>query len=330
MPIRLCTYNIEWFDRLFDQNELKTGGPEQRRLEAIKAVLQKVKADLIGVVEAPNTSKDGSQSTVTRLETFATWAQLSTKKALIGFVSSGMQEVAILYNPDKFSAKHAPGGDPNRKTNPPFDQEFQFDTDDDRIKELYKFYRPPLEAEVKITETDKSFYLMLVHPKSKGIFNATDMLHWERESRRNRRKLYAECTWVRQRVNEWLKSRREVLVMGDINDGPGMDYHEFQFGRSAVEIIMGDIFEPARILRSYAGRPKWTSYGWRPASTRFKDRFTEDTVNVLIDHILVSQGIAVVPDSHKVWNPYQDNDAKKFRGDLNLASDHFPVTLDLA
>ena len=87
----------------------------------------------------------------------------------------------------------------------------------------------------------------------------------------------------------------------------------------------------------------FTIIGWEPASARFKDRFTEDMVNVLIDHILVSRDIVVKPDTHKIWNPYQATEANKNKAWnpfenpadeatkelFKTASDHFPVTLTL-
>ncbi|MFQ5895457.1 MAG: endonuclease/exonuclease/phosphatase family protein [Nitrospinota bacterium] len=332
MALRICTYNVEWFDHLFnDDNTMKTGANEQRRFHAIRDVLQAIGADLIGVVEAPNTSADRTQSTVVRLETFANWAGISTTKAIVGTISAGGQELALLWDPAKFDITHQPGGKTGSRSNPPFTGEFYFDTDDDRIFEAYKFYRPPLEAQVTVKGANQQFYLMLVHTKSKGIFNSVDLLHWQRESLRNRRKLYAECTWTRRRVDEWLDEQRDVIVMGDINDGPEMDYYEFQFGRSAVEIIMGSIFDPDRVLRNYAGQPKWTRYGWSPSSTRFEDQMTGKNVNVLIDHILISKKIQVKAGKpHKIWNPYEDDDAKPLKAALLEASDHFPVTLDLA
>ena len=329
MVIRICSYNVEFFNRLFKgDNTPNTTGSDLKRLEAVRDVLKQLKADLIGVLEAPNTLKDGSQTTVSKLENFAQWAGLATTKAMTGFISAGIQEIALLYDPSKLTAVHAPGG--GKKTNPKFDDSFEFDTDDDRIKEVYKFFRPPLEAKVTVTQTNREFYLIAAHPKSKGIFNAMDLAHWELESRRNRRKLYAECTWIRRRVDEWLDAKRDVVVLGDFNDGPGMDFYEFQFGKSAVEIVMGDLFAPDRVLRNHAGRPKWTSYGFKPASARFKDRFTEDYVNVLIDHILASSNLKpATGGTYKIWNPYEDADAKPIRALLNEASDHYPVTLDL-
>jgi hypothetical protein len=57
---------------------------------------------------------------------------------------------------------------------------------------------------------------------------------------------------------------------------------------------------------------------------------TEDNVNVLFNHILVSLGLVTAGNSsHKIWNPYEGNDAKTFKDDLLKASDHFSVTLEL-
>lgn len=331
MPLRICSYNLEWFDHMFNSdNSLKTGPAEQERLNAVASVLGKIKPDLVGIVEAPNTTANGQESTVVKLENFAQDAGLAVRKAITGYISSGLQELALLYNPDKLTVTLDQGGDTNSRTNPPFDGEFYFDTDEDRIKEVYKHYRPPLEAKVKKKQSTGEFWVILAHTKSKGIFNSMDMLHWERESRRNRLKLFAECEWIRQRVDEWLGKGRSVVVMGDINDGPEMDYYEFKTGRSAMETIMGDIFQPDQLLKYYIGRPKWTSKGWKPSSTRFKDKLTETYVSVLIDHVLVSSDLPVVANApHQIWNPFENAQAAPLKADLLKASDHFPVTLDL-
>jgi hypothetical protein len=224
---------------------------------------------------------------------------------------------------------HDPGGNANTRSNPPFDGEFFYDADDDRIDEVYRHYRPPLEAHIELSGGGV-FHLMGVHTKSKGIFNSMDQIHLERESRRNRLKLFAECAWIRKRVVDWLAEGRMFVVLGDINDGPGMDLHEFRFGRSAVEVIMGDLFEPDLVLRNYVGRPKWTRYGWEPASARFKDRITEDHINVLIDHILVSPNLPPFGDNPaRVWNPYEHDDLREHRAPFLTASDHFPITMDV-
>jgi len=230
-----------------------------------------------------------------------------------------------------FTAAHAPGGKANSKSNPPFKSEFRIDSDADGIKELYKHYRPPLEVQLTRADGGDDLWLMVVHAKSKGIFDAMDRVHFDRVSERNRRKLFAECSSIRLRVDEWLDEGRHVAVMGDINDGPFFDHYEGRFGRSAVELIMGDIFQPDRILRNHVGPPEWGRFGWEPSTARFKDVLTGDTVNALIDHIMVSNGVAVAGDTPAtVWNPFQSDAAAPLKSALLDASDHFPVTLDIA
>lgn len=331
MDIRICSYNIEWFDKLFRKNnQLRTGVREASRLEAIKSVLTTLDADFIGILEAPNSSSDGTRSTIQCLENFSAFAGLRARKAVTGFISGGRQEIAALFDPDVLHAHHSPGGEEGSTTHPPFNGEFVHDTDEDRIKEVYRHYRPPLELLIEVPATGYSFKLMAVHPKSKGSFSSMDLFQWIRESKRNRLKLFAECEWIRVRVDQWIDQGYKVVVMGDVNDGPGMDYYEFKYGKSAVEIIMGDIFHPEKILINFAGRPKWTSMGWAPSSTQFKDMITEKTVRVMIDHILVSRDVAVSGEqSCKVWNPYEMDDAKPIKDQLLASSDHFPITLDM-
>ena len=332
MSLRLCSYNIEWFDKAFtDDNQPSAEAEPQEQLQAVHDVITHIDPDLIGIVEAPNTSVSTGKSTVACLEAFAQETGLHVNTALMGFASSGKQELAILYDPQRFSAEHSPGGQRDSVKNPPFDEEFQADTDDDRIKEVYQHYRPPLEVKLTRQDGGGELYLMVVHCKSKGIFSNTDLVHWQRESERNRRKLFAESMSIRRRVDEWLDQGRSLVVMGDINDGPGMDFYESQFGHSAVEVIIGDLFKPERILRSHSGRPSWGRFGWEPSSTRFTDKFTGDPVNALIDHIFVSADVSVAGDgAHKIWNPFQLAEAEPLKAALFKASDHFPVTLDIA
>ncbi len=91
-----------------------------------------------------------------------------------------------------------------------------------------------------------------------------------------------------------------------------------------------DIFSPNLILRNFTGKPKWTYRGWKPSTARFKDRITETYVNVLIDHILISSGLKTHGNTPcKIWNPFENEEAKPLKNNLLEASDHFPITLDL-
>ena len=212
-------------------------------------------------MEAPNTTTTtGVRSTAQALENFAAAEGLRLDKAVIGFPSAGLQELALWHGPSKLTITHGAGARPKSNSNPPFDKPFRQDTDEDRFKELYAHYRPPLEAKV---QGGGEFHVLLVHAKSKGIFREMNLVQLQRENERNCRKLFAEAYSIRRRVDDWQDEERKFLVMGDVNDGPGMDFYERLFGRSAFEIVMGDVFEPDRILRNLAGRPRWGNFGWR-------------------------------------------------------------------
>ena len=216
MKTKICSYNIKWFEYQFNtDNTLKTFGSSkkdkelQAQRDGIIATLNAVQPDILGIVEAPNTTTTvGSQSTVVKLNNFLALMGWVNHTVMTGYISPGRQELAFIYDHTKFSAVHSKGGSTGSKKNPPFDEEFFFDTDDDAIKEVYEFYRPPLEVEFTELSSGNKLSLILVHCKSKGVFTNVDLLHLERESIKNRKKLFAECSWVRKRVEEWIDDNK--------------------------------------------------------------------------------------------------------------------------
>ena len=56
----------------------------------------------------------------------------------------------------------------------------------------------------------------------------------------NRRKQQAQAVWLRRRIEDHLRAGDPLIVLGDLNDGPGLDEYEHLFGRSSVEIMMGE------------------------------------------------------------------------------------------
>jgi hypothetical protein len=157
-----------------------------------------------------------------------------------------------------------------------------------------------------------------------------DLARFEQLSAQNRKKLFAECFSIRERCDQWLDADPEakVFVVGDINDGFGLDYYEQRFNRSAVEILLGDVWAPDRILKHVLPRPRVGKYGWTPSTSSFVDKVTDDRVNVLIDHILTSLNMDVV--DALAWNPYLEDappEVKDLRTELKGASDHFPVSV---
>jgi endonuclease/exonuclease/phosphatase family metal-dependent hydrolase len=333
MKLKVAVYNMEWMVNLFTKDgEPKTTGDEGERSGQLAEVVKAVDPDILGVVEGPDTTVSGSKLASAQLEAWAALHGLhGLYRGVHGFASPGRQELCALYKSDKVTLKHAPV---LSKTKGPFNEPFMVDTTESLIQEQYEHYRPPFEISVRpASEGDEVARIIIAHTKSKGIFDAVDMARFEQVSERNRKKLFAECLSIRKRCDQWMEDLPNVpvILMGDINDGFGMDYYEQRFCRSAIETLLGDVWSPNKILKHILPQPKLGKYGWTPSSSRFQDRLTGDKFNVLIDHILVSRGI-IVTDA-MVWNPFLDQETeektakvKAIREILLNASDHFPVS----
>jgi endonuclease/exonuclease/phosphatase family metal-dependent hydrolase len=111
----------------------------------------------------------------------------------------------------------------------------------------------------------------------------------------------------------------------------GSDFYEGRFGKSAIEILLGSVYEPNLIVKSALGKPKLGKYGWSPSSSSFTDTITKNWFTVLIDHILVSNGIQI--SECTVLNPFDEPHRSSLSDELKKAlkegSDHFPVFADI-
>jgi len=328
MKLKFAVYNVEWMRDLFNRDgTLKTGEEEVQRSTQLANVVRKINPDFIGIVEGPDTLANGTKTATQQLETWVAEHNLNPNyKGVHGHPSGGQQELCAIYDSAKIDVDFTPTRDRHNQ----FDEPFLIDTTDRLIKEQYKHFRPPLEFTVKDLAGHEFCKVIVAHTKSKGIFSAVDYARFEQISERDRLRLYAECMSIRKKCDDYLEDDSEVIVMGDINDGVGMDFYERRFKKSAVDVILGDVWQPALILQSVLPKPKWTSYGWKPSSSRFRDRITEDKINVLIDHMMVSGGLNYTDG--KVWNPYEQRDDVEIQDisyDLKNASDHFAISAEI-
>ena len=337
MKLKLAVYNMEWMKNLFFRDgtpkKANEGSSEDRkdgeRSALLASVVQAIDPDALCIVEGPDTLADGSKTASSQLESWRDLHGLDADyEAVHGIPSGGQQELCALFKKSRLRLVH----DPERRASKhPFDSPFLVDTTETLIKEQYKHYRPPLELSVQEPGDGGAELarIIVAHTKSKGIFDAVDLARFEQLSERNRKKLYGECFSVRERCDQWFDEQpgRRIIVVGDINDGFGLDYYEQRFSRSAVETLLGNVWEPDKILRQVLQRPKLGKYGWTPSSSRYRDRITGDYFNVLIDHMLVSQSVIV--ENARVWNPFPKDapdDVKAMKSALKDASDHFPVS----
>lgn len=341
--MRLATYNVEWFSNLFDddgqliENNSWSGRQDVTRaeqIEALSAVFQAMDADAIMVVEAPDTSRhrDGTVA----LENFAKQFGLRTSKALMGFTNDTQQEIALLYDPEVLTAKHDPLGQETGKKGardaPRFDGVFRLDLDIDATEDLITFSKPPLELAVE-TKSGATFRLIGAHLKSKAPHGARGKKEIMRVSIANRRKQLAQCIWLRSRVSQHLEAGDSLIVLGDFNDGPGLDEYEKLFGRSGVEIVLGHAEEPdMQLVDPHAQSALSQRIGARVATSRFYVAHEKRYINALLDYIMVSPDLAARHPAWHIWHPFDDPNCWErddLRQALLTASDHFPVTLDI-
>ena len=337
--MRLATYNVEWFSNLFDDaNQLladdgqsgRHGVTRAAQIEAIAKVLVAIDADAVLVVEAPDQSN--KRDTVTALEHFAASFSLRTSRAAMGFHNHTQQEIALLYDPDALTVQHDPIG--NAQTDgqtPRFDGVFRIDLDIDATEDQVRFSKPPLELAIK-TQTGNELRMIGAHLKSKAPHGATTRDEMMRHAIANRRKQLAQAIWLRGRVETHLAEGASLIVLGDLNDGPGLDEYEHLFGRSSVEIVLGEPGSELSLYDPHARRALQRRLGANPTTARFYLERERRYLQALLDYIMISPDLRAKRPEWRIWHPFDDPKCWSnidLREALLTASDHFPVTLDL-
>ncbi len=335
--MRLATYNVEWFANLFDNQDklLIDDGWSGRRnvtradqIEALGKVFTALNADAVLVIEAPNTG--AKQSTVRALEGFAKAFDLRANKAVIGFANDTHQEIALLYDSDALSVMHDPQGPETGKKGqrgvPRFDGVFRIDLDIDATEDLVRFSKPPLELALR-TSRGKALRLIGAHLKSKAPHGARSDSEAMRRSIANRRKQLAQAIWLRRRIEMHQAQGESLILLGDLNDGPGLDEYENLFGRSSVEIVLGDtMFDP------HAKQALRQRFGVRYSTARFEQPGGGRYLQALLDYIMISLDLMDRGVDWRIWHPFDDAEIwqmPELRDALLTASDHYPVTLDI-
>ncbi|MCX7889083.1 MAG: endonuclease [Rhodobacteraceae bacterium] len=340
--MRIATWNIEWFVNLFDARGrlLEDGGWSARhnvtradQLAAIGIVMTAMDADAVMVIEAPDNNR--RRKTVSMLETFAARYGLRTRRAVMGFENDTQQEIALLYDPDRMVARHDPKGTPDGRPDGPaprFDGVNRVDLDLDGRLDTIRFNKPPFEVQV-LPRTGGELRLIGVHMKSKAPHGADDAAEAHRIAIAARREQLAQCLWLRARVLEHLAAGDSLIVLGDFNDGPGLDAYEKLFGRSGVEIVLGwDEPRETRLFDPHARAALGHKLAVAPTTARFYLAEKERYFTALLDYVMVSPDLRAKGPKWRIWHPFDDPACYRvpeLREALLTASDHFPVSIDL-
>jgi len=336
--LRIATYNVEWFNSLFDDDDRLIEDPATRagragvtcvdQAAAVARVFAALDADAVLIVEAPDSHR--GRSTVRALESFARRFDLRCRTALIGFPNTTQQEIALLYDPDRMQAQHDPVGHVHDAV-PRFDGVFRIDLDIDATADRVSFSKPPLEARLTLPD-GRTLRLIGVHVKSKAPHGADTPQEIMRKAIAARRKQLAQCIWLRRRVEAHLTAGEALIVLGDFNDGPGLDEYERLFGRSGVEIVLGEDGAP-KLYDPHARMALGQRVGAMPVTARFYIQEEKRYLQALLDYVMVSPDLRARAPRWRIWHPFDDpacyRDAD-LRQALLTASDHFPVSLDIA
>ncbi len=207
--------------------------------------------------------------------------------------------------------------------------------------EDYTFTRSPLVVDVMLSGSVVRFIVM--HTKSNFINRGREL--WQNLSTRqqyittaliDRRRISTEAMRTRTYLDALLggDASTRVVVMGDLNDGPGMDYFEENYlSHNCLDILVGSAFDPERSFAAAAHD--------EPAASRFTAIFDdfvsgENNKHVLLDHVLLAPGLMNGGPVHKVRNSgrvrHAEYEAQLVQADGPRElrpSDHRPLSVQL-
>ncbi len=336
--MRLLDWNIEWMNNwfvgggavAFRQNHPSTGIVSVDDLcKRVAGVVKNINPDVLTVQEGPSDIREMELF----VRTYLLDAQGNDLFDIFGGIDGGSQKVYILVKKGgKFSNPVLAEDQSTLKLQNPWES----DVDGDLNLEGYEFTRLPLVVDGKVG--NKDFRIITLHTKSKYVHNGENL--WKNAdtkmqfiiaAMKNRRRISAEAMRMRGYLDDLLEQDAEsrVIVTGDLNDGPGIDYFESHYlTHNVTDIILGSTYYPDLILKhAFLGAiPSDSCY------TAIFDDFIDEIQGrrLLLDHILVSPVLSnKIKDSviaHQEYDAATDNNAT---GRQKYVSDHRPVYIDL-
>jgi len=345
MPtVTICSFNVEWMNDWFtadaepvvafkpaferDGHTSNTAQTASRTAGLIRAV----DADILAVEEGPSRPAE--------LSLFIQDYLSDNGQPLYEFFlsdSGAQQRVGLLYKPGSVdSAQLAPHSDITNLIDA-----WQADVDGDAVLDEYEFTRTPLV--VDLTVGGRELQIIVMHTKSNFINKGESL--WKNEATRqqyvvaalkNRRRISTEGMRVRTYLDARLAqdATSRIVVLGDLNDGPGLDYfEELYLSHNVTDIMIGSAFQPEwTFTHAQHDVPEQDRY-----TAVFDDFVTEEkSKHVLLDHILLSPGLRhgglkKVAKSGRVR--HAEYDAQVVNGGANREdrpSDHRPVSVELS
>lgn len=344
--VKIANWNIEWMNRWFTGDN--DGAPRFKPSSEISGVtdIAALAGRVANVVTALNADILAVQEGPSRRTEMALFVRdfLNDGYEIVGPAGKGQQKLYALLN--KQSAVVTGATRLEQDLGIDFDDVWEVDIDADLDLDEYRFTRPPLVMQVQ-TSSGNTFRLLNLHTKSKFVQRGRQM--WQDLARRPefvakalqaRRRISAEAMRVRDYLDACFAENIEapVVVVGDLNDGPGLDYFERSYlTHNVAGLIAGSPFHPRRMLRHAFIDQMDKEQNFTAIFDDFIDEI--DNRKILLDHIFVSPSLfwdasgarsAGGAIEHAVFDAQIDAGAPQ-DSRQRLPSDHRPqsVTLDV-
>src|SRR5262245_31531485 len=260
MPkLRVASINGEWMNSWFTADgdptaflpKFKLPGESQfnstsKTAGRLAAVIRAIDPDILALQEAPSRKEE--------LDLFISAHLAGAGGPLYGGIlgdSGGAQKLALLYKPSSVSASLTPSASISTLL-----ETWLSDVDGDMLLEPYEFTRKPLVVDIQAGAN--RMQLIVMHTKSNFVNQGQSL--WEDPARRQeyvvaalkaRRRNATEGMRARKYMDEQIvaDSTARMMVLGDLNDGPGLDYFEENYlAHNVTDILVGSAFDPESIF----------------------------------------------------------------------------------
>jgi hypothetical protein len=196
-----------------------------------------------------------------------------------------------------------------------------------------------LVVDGRLDSTNEIARIVVLHTKSKFVNRGNQLWNDPNAKQeyvvaavKNRRRISAEAMRTRLYLDEIIEAdpNRLIVVTGDFNDGPGVDYFEkWYLTHNVTDILLGSTYYPDLLFtHALIGR-----VSPQELYTAIFDDFVDEIPNrrILLDHILVSP--ALRGRFSKPGIAHQEYDANTLPHGTERErrpSDHRPVFIEIA
>ncbi len=329
--LKITSWNVEWLDKIWEQ---QIDSKKEKRLQAIKQEVLALDADVLCMLEGVK-GEDKIKSFCTQHLEGKYVPVLSTKH---DYKTRGRQWIWYLVKPEL---------QPHCELLPtPIYDEFAGSSWDvhywgDFESSKHRHYRHPQVLILNWQNT--RIELIGLHTKSKFVMGGKSA--WKVEGDRQkafiqdaikaRIKMTTEVTNVRNYIHKKFEqvNNPAILVMGDLNDGPGKEYFEKQYlFFDLLSNLQGDVFSAHKFLNhalfDYPDHLRW--------SVEFKDFIDpKRDPHILLDHILFTQSFVnnTLPIHIPAHAGYVEHEVHDLINASNpkyaQTSDHKPISVSI-